>query len=193
MTIEWSKFKLDNQHSISRRICEALNWAADHRPGECVDYRILTKVVMGYTRTPIADSADVKRIRTCKTGANKQLHRLYNRAIIVERDVGIRSSVDDTDKAAHVLVRKHARVRSSVKSFEETANSIDVKKIPNTPANKEIRDFAVQSIKYLLPVFQSPDFQKRMLPPALDASAPKEEDVSAPPARPVVALRKVKG
>lgn len=193
MTIEWAKFKLDTKQPISRRICEALNFAADTRPGEHIDYRILTKVVMGYTRTPMADSVDVKRIRSCKTGANRQLHKLYNRAIIVERDVGIRASVDDADKAAHVLTRKHARVRSSVQSFQETANSIDVKKIPNTAAFKDVRDFALQSIKGLLPILDSPEFQKRLLPPAFDAAAPREEDIGAPPVRPVVALRKVKG
>lgn len=173
--LNFSEFTVDSKESIARRAAQALAWAAHQFPLEYASYQQLTQAVMGYGRMPSAKSQEVERLRkVMSTGVRKVLEEKYGMELISQPGIGVRATVDDTDRLRSVLPKKANRLKSARASFAKTANNIDIARVPSTPENAALKAWFNQDVKAVLKQIGSKEFEKKLLPPG--ATAPEAKD-----------------
>lgn len=159
-----SNFKLDDKWSVPRRIAEFLVWVDGEQPMGFVTYAMVARAVYALGSKGKVGDDIVEGIRRRIPSVNKLLHREYGRGIITDPRVGVRASHDDEDAANIVLRRRMSRLTSAKRAVVDTMHIIDPKKIQN----KALRAYVERDARAVMNVLTSPDFEKRLLPPAGD-------------------------
>lgn len=149
----------------SHRIAHYLNWAADNIPYVFTQFNELLKRVEGRGRMPRLDSEDVNLLRRNVGSCKNILLQLYEREFISQPGVGVRASVDDTDRLKTVLPKRMNRFNAARKAAIQTASSIDLNNIPDTPLLKPYKDWMKRSVRDVIKDLSDPTFEKKLLPP----------------------------
>jgi hypothetical protein len=159
-------YKFDPTLARSQRIAHFLDWAARHFPKQYCPYPQLAKAVTGYARMPQYNSKEVDLIKSTMSGVNKILQTKYKRTIDTEPGIGVRATVDDADTATVALPKRMSRFKAAKNSLVATAALVDVNKIPDTNEFKPWKAWLKTSVKDVLKMVNSSDFEQKLLMPA---------------------------
>jgi len=162
---EISKYPLDEKLSMPKRIAHCLDWCAQECPNQYVPFQILLKAVMGYGKTPNANSKEVEGLRSKWTPVRRILLEQYQRDLVVERGVGVRATDGSEDVAKNTLGVKVRRFERSKQAIEKTLAIVDVSSIKD----KQLRTW-VGELRPAFKMLSSPDFVKKLLPPRDDGA-----------------------
>lgn len=170
-------FQVDPKLSITLRAAQALAWAAKNFPLEYVSYQQLTQAIMGYARLPSAKSQEVERLRKLMSARIRHvLEEKYELELVAQPGIGVRATVDDTDRLRSVLPKKASRLKAARTSFVKTAVNIDIQRVPNTPENKQLKDWystSVIGVHGILKQIATKEFERKLLPPGSESADEK--------------------
>lgn len=170
---EIRQYQYDPDMTKRQRIAHFLDWAAKNYPKQYCPYPHLAKAVSGFPRMPQHNSREVDLIKSAMSGVNRILQTKYNRTIDSEPGIGVRATVDDADTATVALPKKFNRFRAAKNSLVQTAQLVDINKIPDTADYKPWKQWLKTDVKDILKMVKSPDFEQKLLPPAGESG---EED-----------------
>lgn len=161
-------FPLDNALTMPHRIAAFLDWWAKRHPYDFAAYNEILKAVMGYQRLPRLDTEEVEQIRGTVGRAEPILHEKYQRALVRSRGVGARATVDDIDVIRNKQVGRARRVERAIVALAHTGELIDVKRIPDNPANRDLKQWYSRDLNGILKQVSAPEYLAKMLPKKKD-------------------------
>jgi hypothetical protein len=170
-----AKYEVDQGLSKVQRAAHFLNWSALHHPGTYVPFNELLRSIQGYERKPQLKSEEVEHLRKNGSAIKKALWENYKREVISLPGVGIRASTDDADVLTNVVPKRASRLQSAKNNFVKSVTNIDPTKIPNTPALKPHKDWLQKEIKDLVKQIGSAEFERKLLPPAIETTPVPQE------------------
>ena len=159
-----SQYESDPAQSMTRRIAHFLDWAANNKPREFLQYNVVLKAVMGYKHLPRLETKEVEFVRSAITRVRKVLLEVYKRGTVTMPGVGVRATVDDADMVVHEVTKKGQRVQSAVKSFTASVSIVNPANIPKTPEMAPYNQY-IKKAKDVAAQFGSQDFLNKLLPP----------------------------
>jgi hypothetical protein len=136
-----------------------LDYMAKTCPYRHISYGLCVRAVNGLSRTPSDNSQSVEQFRKSLGSVRRKLLKVYNRDIDPLPGIGIRASVNETDRLRHHNKLK-ARVNTAVGNAVAHAATIDAEKI-----DKEFRAGFVESRKALGATSESVNRLMKLLPP----------------------------
>jgi hypothetical protein len=159
------EFPLDNGLTMPNRIASFLDWWATRHPYDFAAYNEICKAVQGYERLPRLDTEEVEQIRGTVGRAEPILHQKYQRALVRNRGLGARATVDDVDVIRNKQGARAKRVERSIVALAHTDELIDTRRIPDSPQNRELKQWYARDVKSILKQVSGPEFLAKMLPP----------------------------
>ncbi len=171
-TLDIRGFKLDIKLSMPQRAAAYLDWAATTYPDAYTPYNMMLKAITGQAKTPRVNDPEVERLRsTLRASVRKIMQRQYNREVVSQPGYGVRATSTDLDLVRTSLTRKINRLRGAKNAVALTVGMVDPANIPNTPEAKPWKDWFSRSAKDIVRQLNSPEFEKKMLPPASEPVA----------------------
>lgn len=155
----------DRSMSRNQRIAQFLMWTAEHFPKQYCPHNVAVQAIEGYKNVPSINSKEVKMFKSGLCAANQILHKKYGRALDTEPGVGIRATVDDADTASVALPKRVGRFRAAKNALANTVGLVDVANIPDTPEMKPWKTWFKTSVKDIMKMVNSPEFEQKLLPP----------------------------
>lgn len=162
--IDVKAYRFDQSLAKTRRAAHFLDWLARKHPGEFVQYNIVLKAIMGYSRTPRLDSQEVVHLQQSMSRCRLILETEYDRGMITMPSVGVRATYDDDDRAKNELPTKMRRLSSAKQSVERTVNAIDPRKLTDARVKRWLRS----DVGGIMKALHQADFDVKALPPAED-------------------------
>lgn len=157
----------DDAMSRTKRVAHFLDWAAVNKPGEFMPYNVIVKAIMGYTYMPRLDGDEVRQIKNATSGGvRSSLIGEYNRELVTLPGVGIRATTSDADRLEYVAPRKAQRLATARRNFMLTANAINLRNVPNTPAYAALKSWMQREVGDVLKLIGSAEFERKLLPPS---------------------------
>lgn len=152
---------LNKKDSRTQRAAYYLDWAAKVMPKHYQPYNVLLTAVMGYTSRRRMDSDEVKSLRASMTGVRKVLQKKYGRTLDPAGS-GVRATTDDEDAASVAMPKALGRLRSAKNSVLAVGGIID----PNKIRDPRIKSYFNRSVRDVIKMVGSEDFDRKLLPPA---------------------------
>lgn len=159
-------FQLDTAISKPQRIAAFLDWWATEHPFDFAGYHEITKAIEGYKRLPRMDTDEVATTRGLVGRSSKILQEKYKRALVCQRGLGARATVDAADTIRHKAIDRTKKVERDIVALSKLDEIIDLKTIPDTEANRPLKQWYQRDVRGILKQVASPEFLARMLPPA---------------------------
>ena len=152
---------LQKKDSRVKRAAYFLNWAAGVMPKHYQPYNVVLTAIMGYSSLRRMDSDEVKSLRASMTSVRKTLQKVYGRTLDPAGN-GVRATTDDEDAAAVAMPKALGRLRSAKNSVMAVSSVID----PNRIRDPRIKSYFNRSVRDVLKMVGSEDFDRKLLPPA---------------------------
>jgi len=165
-TIDLAQYKFDPEMKQPHRAAHFLDWLATRYPGHWVRLNFIVKAVNGYKHQPLERSDEVKLFRNRMATVKRTLKDMYGRALIPQRSVGVRASIDDADRLRNALPARMITLQRAKDRAVEEAQAIDLKNVPNTAENKPYKEWFAKDVQKVLDFVSTEDFDRRCLPPA---------------------------
>ena len=154
--------------SIPHRAAAALNYFAEVHPEVYIPYNYLYQAAAGVSRLPPSSSPEVLTFQTRMNAIGNILHDKYGRGKDSVRGVGVRACVDTLDRVTTEGYKRARAIECSIDKYDKVLSAINVKDIPNTPQNKEARDWVIANKKNMISLQASKVFLKGLLPGSTD-------------------------
>ena len=136
-----------------------LDYMAKTCPYKHISYGLCVRAVNGLSRTPSEKSLDAERFRSSMKSVRRKLLLSYNRDIDSLKGVGVRATVNETDRLKYHNTLK-SRINTAVGNAVAHAATIDADKI-----EKELRPGFVESRKALGTTSEATQRLMKLLPP----------------------------
>lgn len=156
---------LDKKDSRTQRAAYYLDWAAKVMPKHYQPYNVLLTAIMGYTSRRRMDSDEVTSLRNSMGTVRKALQKYYGRTLDPAGS-GVRATVDDEDAATVALPKSLRRFRSAKNSVLAVNALID----PSKVRDPRIKSYLNRSVRDVIRMVGSEDFDRKLLPPGSDES-----------------------
>jgi hypothetical protein len=156
-------FPIDLGLSKPQRIAAFLDWWATKHPFDFAAYNEILKAIEGYKRMPRMDTEEVAHLQGRIGSAEKLLQNQYKRALIRQRGLGARASVDSADALDHKQVGRVRTMERAIAAVQRGDELINLKEIPDSPTKR----WYSRDVKVILKQFEAPDALARLLPPAM--------------------------
>lgn len=163
--IDVKKYTVPLELSKIHRAAHFLDWCAVERPGKYVSPAKLAQAINGLNRTPRLDNADVLWIQRNMSRVRVVLREQFDRALDSQRGVGVRATTDDFDKLKTDLPKQSKRFISARSALQKSVNMIDVHTIPVTPETKPYLNWLNKSVREVVKLVGTDDFERKLLPP----------------------------
>lgn len=138
-----------------------LDYMARECPYKYIPYNLCVRAVQGLSRTPAVNSDAVEQFRkSISSSVRRKLLKTYNRDIDILQGVGIRASVDESDRLRHHQ-KLRGRIVTAVGNAVAHAATIDAEKIKDA----KLRAGFVESRKALGSTSESVGRLMKLLPP----------------------------
>ncbi len=174
-TFSISDFHVDPEMRRPARIAAFLHWYAQHQPYVWAGYNEVLQATNGLGYKPRLSNDEVRVIKGAMHRAGQILMETYGRAVISNRGLGIRATVDAADTVRHVATKRAKRAERAIVSLAQVDEIVDVSAIPNTPENKALKQWYQRDVRGILKQVSDAEFLTKMLPPAPpEATAPTD-------------------
>lgn len=160
---ELVRYTCPQELSMPKRIAHCLDWCAKECPNQYVTLQILLKSVMGFSKVPNVNSKEVIGLRSKWTPVRKILLDQYRRDLVIERGIGVRATDGSEDVAKSTLGTKIRRFEGAKKAVEKTLAIVDTSEVKD----KQLKAW-VDTLRPAFKALASPDFTKKLLPPAAE-------------------------
>lgn len=149
-----------------RIVAHYLDWAAKHHPGAFTPWSVVLRVIQQRGSTPRESNQEVQLLRKRATAVRRTLIAEYQREMENLPGIGVRATADSLDVIKSRVVAQQARLSSAARSFQATANLVDLSEIPNNAETRPVKEWFSQAV---VPSLDRLDkLQKQLaLPPAL--------------------------
>jgi hypothetical protein len=107
-----------------------LNEMAKHAPYKTIPANLCVRAVNGLSRTPAPNAETVVQFMKGISAVRKKLLKLYNRDLYIVPGVGVRASVDESDRIRRHQDLKNRAASATAKAIEHAA-TVQVEKIKN--------------------------------------------------------------
>jgi hypothetical protein len=151
---------LGNKDSRAQRIAYYLDWCAARLPLQYQPFNVIVQEINAYARMPRMDTDEVSTARGSMHSVRRILQQKYQRDLDVGGG-GARATVSDEDAAGVVLPKKMKRLRSAKDAVVATHALIDVAEIKDP----RIKAYLNKSVREVVRLIGSEDFDKKLLPP----------------------------
>lgn len=155
----------DTELPLAKRIAHFLDWAAEHRPKEFIQYTEITKEIMGYSHMPRAKTAEVEHIQKTASRSRTVLRKEYKRGMVSKPGLGVRATVDDADMTMNVLTKRAKTLAGAGAKFVETHSDIDPTKLSTTGEIGKYREWLTHEAADTVKKLTAPSFKQSLLPP----------------------------
>jgi hypothetical protein len=135
-----------------------LDYMAKTCPYKHISYGLCVRAVNGLSRTPSEKSLDAERFRSSMKSVRRKLLITYHRDIDTLKGVGVRATVNETDRLKYHHTLKN-RASTAVGNAIAHAATIDAEKV-----DKELRPAFVESRKQLGAVSEGVNRLMKLLP-----------------------------
>jgi hypothetical protein len=163
--------QLGKRDSRSARAAFFLNWAADEFPKAYMPWNAILQNIQGRQGLPRMSSDEVTALRGSCGQVRRALQRHHKRDLVIAGSAA-RATTDDEDTAAVALPRKMKQLRSAKNAVMATHALID----PAQVRDPRIKTYLNRSVKEIMRVIGSAEFDKKLLPPADQESEGDGED-----------------
>lgn len=170
--LDFGGYKYLEEMSRPQRAAHALDWAASNFPQQFVAYNVLVKAIFGFKSTPRLVNNDVIALRKCLSRIRTILQKDYGRGLVTSLGQGVRATVDSADQLKNDVPRVSRRLASASTAFVNSTALVDISAIPATKENKPYIDWYKTGLKSQLALLNSPDFQRKLLPPQEEEPEP---------------------
>lgn len=164
--------QLGKRDSRSARAAFFLNWAADEFPKAYMPWNAILQNIQGRQGLPRMSSDEVAALRGSCGLVRRALQKQHKRDLVIA-GAAARATTDDEDTAAVALPRKMKSLRSAKNAVMATHALID----PTQVRDPRIKAYLNRSVKEIMRVIGSAEFDKKLLPPA-DQEADSEDKES---------------
>lgn len=177
-SIPLTEFKFDPKMRRPARIAAFLAWYAEHQPYVWAGYNEVLQATSGLGYKPRLSNDEVRVIKGAMTRAAQILQSEHGRALVTNRGLGVRATVDSVDTVKNVATKRAKRAERAIVSLSQVDEIVDVNSIPNTPENRALKQWYQRDVRGILKQVSDPQFLQRMLPPAPPPEPAAEEPTS---------------
>lgn len=152
---------LGKKNSRTQRAAYYLDWAAQHLKFQYQPFNVITQQINAYGRLQRMDNEEVLALRRTMASVRAIMQTKYKRNLHVAGN-GVRASVDNDDAVVTGVTGQMKRLKSAKDSLLRATNVVDI----NGIKDPRIKAYMNRSVREVLKLVGSDDFEKKLLPPA---------------------------